>query len=169
MSPRSITLLTAAIVAFGGAIAIANPTPFSAPVAQVPADLPGMGRGGGWLRDLDLTPEQIQQIQQIRRQRKDELAGQRQAMRQAMEELRQLMASDAPADQIRQKHAETRALRQKLADAQFENLLAIREVLTPEQRRKFAEQMQHRREQFRNRMRSFQRSEYEDNRIQAKF
>jgi Spy/CpxP family protein refolding chaperone len=153
MSPRPIALITAAIVAFGGAIAIANPiSQFSPPVAQAPAELPRMGKGG-WLRDLDLTPDQIEQIRQIRSQRKDQLSRQRQAMRQAMQELRQLMAGDASADQIRQKYDEVKSLRLKVADAQFDNLLAIREVLTPEQRRKFADQMQNRRERFRNRMR----------------
>jgi Spy/CpxP family protein refolding chaperone len=152
MSLRHIALLTAAIVAFGGTIAIADPSPqVSQPVAQVPDDMPGPDRGG-WLRDLNLTSEQLQKIQQIRSQRKGQLAEQRQTMRQAMQELRQLMAGNAPTEQIRQKYNEVRTLRMKLADAQFNDLLSIREVLTPEQRRKFADHMQRRRENWKNRM-----------------
>jgi Spy/CpxP family protein refolding chaperone len=44
-------------------------------------------------------------------------------------------------EQVHEKYNQLKNLRQQLADAQFENTLAIREVLNPEQRQKYADCM----------------------------
>lgn len=151
MFPRSISLLLAAIVTLGGAAMLANPNALSVqPLAQMPAE--GGDRGGrGWLKDLDLTPQQTQQIKAIRQQYQAQLTQRRQAMRQAHQELRDLMAGDASADQVRQKFNQVKELRRTLAETQFESTLAIREVLTPAQRQKFADRMQQRGKRGRDR------------------
>lgn len=104
-------------------------------------------------QELNLTPEQVQKVQAIRDQSKDEIAQRRQAVVQARQELQDLMASTASADQIREKHRQVETLGQQVMDLKFEQMLAIREVLTPEQRRQAASLMQKRREDFRNRSR----------------
>lgn len=68
-------------------------------------------------------------------------------MRQAQQELINLLAGNASREQIRSKYNQIRGLRQQLTDAEFENTLAIRDVLTPEQRQKFIELMFKRRRQ----------------------
>ena len=113
------------------------------PVAQSPTSL---RRGMGWLRDLNLTPDQMQKIQAIRRQSKEQIHRQHQAIQQAQQELQSLMMSDAPVAQIREKYRQVKTLREQLADTQFESLLEMRQMLNTDQRRKFADRMQRRRD-----------------------
>lgn len=153
MAPRYVVIIIAAIATLGGAVALAKAnSAFLSPqlLAQAPIER-GPGEPG-WLKDLNLTPEQIQKIRALRNQDQNRLSQQRRALRQAHQELRELMASDASAEQVRQKYDQVKALRQQLGDAQFNNMLAMREILTPEQRRQFANQMQRHRDRFRGRM-----------------
>jgi Spy/CpxP family protein refolding chaperone len=113
---------------------------------QSPQRLLRPERKENWLQELNLNKEQIQKIQQIRRQYQDRLLQQRQSVRQAQQALKDLMASkDASSEQIRQKFNQVQTLQQALADTQMESMLAIRNVLTIEQRQKLNEFMrQHR-------------------------
>ena len=160
MSPRRIAALAALIIAIGGAVAIAKPksflpstigqTPNTGPEQPARSEQSPRSKQGepGWLKDLNLSTEQVEKIQVIRRQYKDRMGQQRQAMRQAQQELRDLMAGDASDEQIRQKYSQVRDLRQQFADAQFNSMLETRKVLNAEQRRKFADRMQDSREKF---------------------
>jgi Spy/CpxP family protein refolding chaperone len=154
MSPRRISLLATLIIVLGGAVALATPTLFPAPIAQMPK--PSLSKdakpdGIGWLTELNLTPEQTQKVRAVRRQYKDAIAQQRQASRQADQELRNLMKGSATTEQIRQQYGQVKTLRAQLADTEFESFLATREILTVEQRQKFAERMETRRKRFRDR------------------
>lgn len=113
-------------------------------IAMEPGDRPPHSRWerGGWLKQLNLTPEQTQQIQEIRRRQKAESTNNRQAMQQARQELRTAMAGNAAPDEVRQKYQQVQTLKRRFADAQFESMLAIRAVLTPAQRQTFAEAME---------------------------
>ncbi|MBW4626256.1 MAG: Spy/CpxP family protein refolding chaperone [Brasilonema octagenarum HA4186-MV1] len=144
---RTTFIIAATMIALGTSIALAKPNSMLPQVlAQNPAPTKRPQRGqAGWLKDLNLTPQQIQQIKTIRTQSKDQTAQKRQAIRQAQQELKALMAATASKDQVRDKYNQLRTLRQELADIQFDNTLAIREVLNPEQRQKFAEQMHNKR------------------------
>ncbi len=151
---RRVAAVMALLIALGGAIVLKGnhqadakiePSLFAIdPVAEVPTR-PSQ-RGVGWLRDLNLTTDQMQKIQAIRRQSREQIDRQRQATQQAQQELRSLMMSDASVAQIREKYRQVKTLREQLADAQFDSLLETRQVLNADQRRKFAERMQHRRE-----------------------
>lgn len=153
MSPRHLSILIAAIAALGGAVMLAQPSGLlSQSIAQAPAS-PRLSEGANWLQDLNLTAEQLREIETIRGRYKNQLADKRQAMQQARQQLRNVMASDAPADQVRQQFTQVKSLKQQLVDTHFESMLAIREVLTPEQRQKFADRMQERGGKFRGRMR----------------
>lgn len=105
------------------------------PLAQRPERL---------LQALDLTPAQIREMRAIQQRYEPQLTQRRQALRQARQELTRLMAGDAPEAQIRAKFRQIEQLRQQQAAIHFESLLAMRSVLTPTQRRKFADLMQHR-------------------------
>ncbi|MCY7323601.1 MAG: Spy/CpxP family protein refolding chaperone [Phormidesmis sp. CAN_BIN36] len=151
---RRVSAIVALLMALGGAIALKEshrvdatlePSFLAADPGAQDALLPPK-RGMGWLRELDLEPAQMQKIQAIRRQSRDQIDRQRQAIQQGQQELRSLMASDASADQIRGKYLQVKRVREELADTQFNSLLEMRQVLTPNQRRKFAERMQRRRD-----------------------
>jgi Spy/CpxP family protein refolding chaperone len=62
------------------------------------------------------------------------------------------MAGNASADEIRAKHRQVQELRQQMEEVSFESMLAMREVLTPEQRSQFARLIEQRRANFRNQM-----------------
>lgn len=89
-----------------------------------------------WLRDLNLTPNQLRKIREIRNQYRDRLNQQRGAVLQAQRELKALMATNASAEQIRQKFDQVQVLKQALNDTRMESMIAIRGVLNPEQRQK---------------------------------
>jgi Spy/CpxP family protein refolding chaperone len=57
------------------------------------------------------------------------------------------MNSTASASQIRSKNQQVEELQQQLQKLRFESMLEMREVMTPEQRAKFVQLMQQRRQQ----------------------
>lgn len=98
----------------------------------------------GLMRELNLSADQMTKIQQIRSRYRDQLKRDRDAARQAQQELRTLMAGTASDDQIREQYRQVKDLRAKAADTQFNSMLEIRNVMTPEQRQKFAQRMERR-------------------------
>ncbi|NCJ06156.1 periplasmic heavy metal sensor [Synechococcales cyanobacterium C] len=151
MRLRPLVLLAAAPIVLGvpGLLAMNSVSLFgdaaiasdqSLTIAQNAQDSPRQKRGN-WqgmrqqrFEALNLTSEQSQQIETIQAQAKEASEPQRQQMREAMTQLRSLMAGNASADQIRQQHQQIQSLRQQSANQRFETMLAIGEVLTPEQR-----------------------------------
>jgi periplasmic protein CpxP/Spy len=115
---RPLPTIAVALILLGGAVTLARPIlQSSAPASPVPtssSDPQGFAQnpdasatkqpGMGWLRDLDLSPDQMQKIQSVRGQYQDKLMSQRQAARRAHRELRTLMAGDAGVEEIRQKY-----------------------------------------------------------------
>jgi Spy/CpxP family protein refolding chaperone len=67
------------------------------------------------------------------------------------------MAGTANASEMREKYRQIIGLRQQLEEVQFESTLAMREVLTPEQRSQLAQMMQQRRQTAKNRMQNGQK------------
>lgn len=154
MSLRQFSLLIASVVLLGGAVAIANPSLRLQSIAQTPATAPSPSattlqppandpdpKELGWLKDLNLSADQVQKMRAIHNQYKDKISQGRQSARQSRQELQALMAGEASEAQIREKYSQVKTLKQQVADAQFESILATRNVLNPEQRRKFASRM----------------------------
>jgi periplasmic protein CpxP/Spy len=104
------------------------------------------GSVGNLVKELNLSPDQIRRLQQIRKNAKGKTQARRQALQTARQELNQLLQSNASADLVRQKRQQVQALQREIADANFENTLAIREILTPEQRIKWQQLIQQRRQ-----------------------
>ncbi len=140
---RRVSTVLATIIALGGISALQEPNLLlSQAVAQNPTNSPSpQKKPSGWLQELNLTPQQLQQIKTIRNQSKDQLAQKRQAVRQAQQELEALMAGTSSKEQVRDKYNELKRLKQELNDAQFETTLATREVLNAQQRQKFTSHM----------------------------
>ena len=85
-------------------------------------------------KELNLSPEQIQKLQQLRKNTQGKNKERRQTLQAAKQELNQLIQGNASTDQVRQKRQQVQSLQREIADTNFENTLAIREILTPEQR-----------------------------------
>ncbi len=145
MSPRHLSILAAVVVLLGGAVAIANPLLRFQPIAQTSAPSPSPNDSGskepGWLKELNLSADQVQKMRAIRTQYQGKINQGRQSVRQSKQELQTLMAGDATETQIRDKYNQLKVLKQQVADAQFESMLATRNVLNPDQRRKFANRL----------------------------
>jgi Spy/CpxP family protein refolding chaperone len=139
---RLLEMMVVGCLSGVGAIALADAIaamePATQPAVQFAQRQSRPGRAD-WLRGLNLTPDQVQQIQDIRRRYQARLTTERQAVRQAQQELNQLMTSNASADQIRQKFEQVQILKEKLGDTRLESMLAIRNVLNVEQRQKLNE------------------------------
>jgi periplasmic protein CpxP/Spy len=108
------------------------------------------GGVGNLVKELNLSPEQIQRLQKLRADAKGKTKERRQALRTARQELNQLLQGNASSDQIRQKRQQVQTLQREVGDANFENTLAIREILTPEQRVKWQQLIQQRRQNRNN-------------------
>ncbi|MEY2979272.1 MAG: Spy/CpxP family protein refolding chaperone [Prochlorotrichaceae cyanobacterium] len=120
--------------------------------AQAPG--PGglqMDPGERWLDQLNLSADQLQQIQAIREQYKSQMEANRTDVQTSREDLRQLMAGTASDNELRQKHNELQNLMQQGGDLRFESMLAIRGVLTPEQRQQAAALMEQHQERMHDR------------------
>ncbi len=102
------------------------------------------GGVGKLVKELNLSPDQIRRLQQLRTASKGKNKERRQALRTAKQELSALLQGNATSDQIRQKRQQVQSLQREVSDTNFENTLAIREILTPEQRVKLQQIVQQR-------------------------
>ena len=94
----------------------------------------GANRRQELLRDLDLSKEQRQKLAEISKTRKAQIKELQEMLKAARRELWAKMASEASEPEIHQAHAQLAELMQKLDTARFENLLMVRNILTPGQR-----------------------------------
>lgn len=98
-----------------------------------------------WVEELNLTEAQKQQLHEIRESYRDKMSADRQAMRDAKTKLREALQSDASEADLRNQYMTIQALKKDLSTTRFEKILAIRQILTPEQRKKFKAFHHHRR------------------------
>lgn len=124
--------------------------------APLLAQKPRGGRAGSQrlIEQLNLSNEQVRQLQAIRQKYEQRMNPLMEKMRSSDNQLRQLLASDASADQIRTKRQEVVTLRRQVSDMRFESMLEMRNVLTLDQRRQFAQLMQQRHQRTRDRSNS---------------
>ena len=102
--------------------------------------------GGGFfghkpldLAALNLTEGQKQRIQELRGQNGSKVREMRKTLQQKRSELRDLMFSAGASDeQIRAKRLEIRQMQDKFEELQLSDFLAIRSVLTAEQKQRLA-------------------------------
>ncbi len=100
------------------------------------------------MRELGLSPEQMQQIRRLNAERKPLMNQAQQRLRMATRELDLAIYSDSVNDEeVQARLKELQAAQAEVARLRFTNELAVRKILTPEQlvrfrelRRSFAEQ-----------------------------
>lgn len=103
-------------------------------------------RSEKFLEQLNLSDEQMQQLRAIRQKYRPQMQQLAERIRATGEDLRAMMQGDASDTALRMKHKEMANLRQQMGDLRFESMLAMRNVLTPQQRQEFAQLMQQRRQ-----------------------
>jgi periplasmic protein CpxP/Spy len=156
MSLRRISALTLLMLSLGSTAAFAVPNPqqslrqYSDEIAQQLGQKPGRGNADRVFEQLGLTDAQKAKIKSIRDQYQPQLTSQRQAFLQAQKELRTLMTSNADQSQILEKHSQVMTIKQKLEDLHFQSMLAMREVLTPQQRTQLEQLMKQRHQNMKN-------------------
>ncbi|MEI6328073.1 MAG: Spy/CpxP family protein refolding chaperone [Pseudanabaena sp. ELA645] len=122
--------------------------PESEKIAELPIDsLAERGNNvdmpsGRVLKQLNLSPEQLQKLKTIRDRQVTQIRDLGQQSRQANKELRDLLAGTESSDVIRSKHTQVLNLQQELRKQHFERMLAMREILTLQQRSQLNEIMQ---------------------------
>lgn len=90
-------------------------------------------------QQLNLSHQQKRKIKRIRQQYQAQIIQLKENLQVAQQQLAAMMAGTDSAAVIRAKHEEVAQFRQQLATLHFESMLATREILTPQQRQKFAE------------------------------
>lgn len=149
---RRVSLWLALLLSLGGIVALVNPNLFPPQVAKGLMGQPRQNRSDrGLMQQLNLTGDQKRQLQVIQRQYREPLHEQRQKLVQAQQELSDLMAGTASPSQIREKYRQVEALRQQVGELNLSSMLAMREVMTLEQRSRFAQLMQKRKDNLRDR------------------
>lgn len=160
MSLRQISALTLCLLTLGtSAVFAQSPAadaidPSEHFLAQRPSNGQNPGSRGGkdnLMEQLNLSADQKQRMESIRNQYKDQIRQRQDAVRKARQEMKTMMDGNASTAQIRTQHEQISALQQQLMSTRMEMMLAMREVLTPEQRARMAELMKQRREQMSNR------------------
>ncbi len=94
---------------------------------------------------LGLEPFQQDQIRAIRSQYRPQMKSLREDIREQRQKLAQMMQNNNSESALRSQHNRIIGLRQDIQELRFEVMLKTREVLTQEQRQKWAELMQERR------------------------
>jgi len=102
---------------------------FSSPEGRPPRNAPMQ-----LLKQLNLTTAQKQQIKAIQERDKESRRSAMAQLRAGERELRNMLDGASSDDMIRQKFNQVQTLRQQNMKMHFEQMLAIREVLTPQQR-----------------------------------
>jgi Spy/CpxP family protein refolding chaperone len=94
------------------------------------------------METLNLSDEQKAKIKEIRLKYKDDLKSKKSLLAQKHDQMREQMLNDADDNTLLALHREISGLRSESADLHFKIMTEIRAVLTPEQRKSFA-QMHH--------------------------
>jgi Spy/CpxP family protein refolding chaperone len=114
-----------------------RPTPTPQPKPPVTTPTPPSQPSGG--PQLQLSAEQIRQLQAIETRYNDRIATQSQTLQQARQQLNQMMGVETSDRTLRRQQKQIRELQAELSDLHFEKLLEMRSILNAEQRGQFAQ------------------------------
>lgn len=89
------------------------------------------------MKELDLSEDQVAKIKAIHEKRKVEMMEAKKNVREAHQVLHQELGTDASEEALREKFKSVQSARQAMAQVHFEEVLEVRSILTPDQRKKF--------------------------------
>ena len=90
-------------------------------------------------QQLDLTAQQQLQIRQIHSSYRQQIRQKKNNIARLQQQLSDMMVGTEPVELLRAKNEKLSILRQELGALRFESMLAIRKILTPQQRQKYKE------------------------------
>ena len=90
-------------------------------------------------QQLDLTVEQQQKIRQIHSSYRQQIRQKKNHIVQLEQQLSDMMVGTEPVELLRAKNKRLGILRQEVGALRFESMLAIRKILSPQQRQKYKE------------------------------
>lgn len=149
-------IISSIALTVGGSVAIAKPSFTSYSFARTPVPTPikleePAFEKGKLLEQLNLSDRQKQKLAQIHQQFQPKVAKLNETMQTEQIALRNMIVGTDSEVAIRTKHQELLDLRQSFDELRFESILAMREVLTPQQRTQFSQMMRQQREQLHGR------------------
>jgi len=109
----------------------------SAVRAEGPAGGGGRSELHAIFAQLGLSADQKAALKSLRQQRAEQEKGNRQELREAKRAFEAAMTGNASDEQLRAAHDALSKKREEFAARRFEDLLSVRQILTPEQRNKF--------------------------------
>ena len=124
-------------VLFVATVAYAQTDSYCAPEGR-----PHMGRGmrQNFMKELDLTDEQQQQMQELRKETKERMKELREAMKENRNALHnELQKTDVNTRTINKITSEIKDLQGQKIDYMVDNVIQMKEILTPEQFEKLSE------------------------------
>lgn len=102
---------------------------------------------------LNLTSLQQEQVENIRSEYHPQIRSLRENIRSERQKLAEMMKNNQSEDDLRSQHAKIMDLDQQIHSLRFDSMLAIREVLTEQQRQQWAELMQEHKSRHRGKFR----------------
>jgi periplasmic protein CpxP/Spy len=154
---RRVSVLSLLLLSLGSIIALGKPNSnvLSPNLVQNFENRPPQERiRHNLMEELNLGQEQQQKLRAIQYRYKNRIEGLQEGIHQSTQEFRSLMITNIDSGQIRNKYQEVQQLQQQLEDLRLESILEMREVLTPDQRSRFAQMMEQRKNNFQNMMRN---------------
>jgi periplasmic protein CpxP/Spy len=109
-----------------------------------PIPTPVAKNGEQIVKELNLTPRQVQQLKAMRQKFQGRKQEQKKLLEAAKQELGEMLLSNAPSAKIRDQRNRLKTLQQQFSDLKFDNMMALKEILTAEQWAKLQKMKQQR-------------------------
>lgn len=104
-------------------------------------------------KNLNLSEEQKKMLDENRTKHREEMGALRKSMRDLREQMHQeLQKQDLDMGKINELQGKMKETQAKILDYRLEGILAVHKILTPEQYKKFSEEMKKRKDDFRKKM-----------------
>ncbi len=146
---RRLSIAGALILSLGSSVVLLSQNSVLAQMPDDSGDVFSGKRKGGMMKELGLTPDQMQKIQAIHTKYKPDMEAKGKALKTAMEEMRTLMKnSSSSKDQLKTQQRKVQTAHNDMMNLKFDSMLEVREILTPEQRTKFTQMMQDKKGKF---------------------
>lgn len=104
-------------------------------------------------KELNLTPEQEEKAKALKKQSRENLMPFIEEMKAQREKMRSLRTSNATPEQIRAEKEKMEAIKAQIRNIHEKNLSSFESILTPDQKVKFEDLKEQRREMMKNRKR----------------
>ncbi len=131
---RSVVLSVVSMMmssVIGGSAIAQSPVNFGG--SRPSPSVPTIKNSDQLVKELNLTPRQVQQLKAVRQKFQGQKQGQRQLLNTAKQELAEFIASKAPTSKISEQRDRVKILQKQLNDLKFDNMMALKEILTSEQ------------------------------------